>query len=419
MSSDHDSVHDSVQGRVHDGQSRGWYFTSIASFMIPAGIQAVLLPHLLAIQLHQDATRFGVTQMLGQLPLLILLPIGGWLADRRDSRQLLMGLQAGAIVVPLTLAWALWQARLNESLVLLYAVSWGMIAAFAMPARDGLLSRVAGSNVQRMVTLTMGVQFGTQIIGYGIGGLTEHSGPIAILLAQCTVLLLGIHAARQLPAGASNGGAAQAATRRGAIWSELSGGLTLLLANAPMRAAFLLTAGIGVFFVGTFVVLMPFALRDLYDGRAQDISLGFAVFSIGTLTSIAGLMRSGGVRYPGRALVAVLYFGCAVLLPVALAPPEWLFYVCIFCWGMGGGVAMTMARTIMQEHAPASHRARVLAAFALANAGGAPIGSLLMGLAVAAAGVQLAVLLPILGVATVTTVVLVTHSIWQLQSTSK
>ena len=111
---------------IDPGHSAGWYFTSVASFMIPAGIQAVLLPYLLAIQLHQGATRFGVIQMLGQLPLLILLPVGGWLADRWDPRRLLMCLQAGAIVLPLVLALAIWQARLSEGLVLLYAVSWGV-----------------------------------------------------------------------------------------------------------------------------------------------------------------------------------------------------------------------------------------------------------------------------------------------------
>ena len=284
-----------------------------------------------------------------------------------------------------------------------------------MPARDGLLSRVSGSNVQRMVTLTMGAQFGTQIIGYGIGGYTEQGGPVGILLAQCIALLFGVYAAGRLPAGAPSGGGSP----RGSFWAELSAGLSLLFADAPMRATFLFTAGLGVFFAGTFVVLMPLALRDLYAGGAQDISLGFVVFVLGTLTSIAGLMRSGGVRFPGRALVAVLYFGCAVLVPIALGPPKWLFYLCIFCWGMGGGVAMTMARTIMQEHAPPSHRARVLAAFALANAGGAPIGSLLMGYAVATMGVQWAVLVPILGVAITTSCVLASHPIWQLQSTSK
>jgi len=60
----------------------------MASFMVPAGIQMVLLPYLLTMELHQPAVRFGVTQMFGQLPTLLFLLFGGWLADRMDTRRM-------------------------------------------------------------------------------------------------------------------------------------------------------------------------------------------------------------------------------------------------------------------------------------------------------------------------------------------
>ena len=81
-----------------------WYFGSVAAFMIPSGIQTVLLPYLLAIELRQPADRFGVTLMFGQLPVLLLLLVGGWAADRVDPRRLLMGLQAVGILMPMVLA---------------------------------------------------------------------------------------------------------------------------------------------------------------------------------------------------------------------------------------------------------------------------------------------------------------------------
>ena len=115
----------------------------------------------------------------------------------------------------------------------------------------------------------------------------------------------------------------------------------------------------------------------------------------------------------------MLYSGCVVLLPIALAPPQLVFYLCVFLWGMGGGVAMTMACTIMQGHAPANHQSRVIAVFSLAVSGGAPLGSLVMGYAVSAFGVRGAVLVPVLGVAITTTLVLATHPVWRLRSHGK
>ncbi|MCX7273408.1 MAG: MFS transporter [Burkholderiales bacterium] len=383
--------------------------------MVPAGIQSVLLAYLLAIELHQPAARFGLTQMLGQLPVLVLLVFGGWLADRVDPRRLLMGLQAGAALMPLALAAALWLGRISESLVLMYAVTWGVISAFAMPARDGLLNRVAGDRVQRVVTLAMGVQFGTQMIGQAVGGQAGTWGPVAVLLLQAAVLLAGVYAAAKLPAGAP---ATRAAPRQ-SMWREIGAGLTLLFTDPAIRGTFVLICGMGVFFAGVMVVLIPLAVRDLYAGGSQDIAIALIAFGLGTLTSIGALIRLGGVRTPGRALCLSQFGGCAALVPIALASPIGVFYLSIFLWGMCGGVAMTMSRTIMQENAPASHRSRVMAAFSVASTGGAPIGSLMMGLAIGELGVRAAVLIPIAGVLLTTVSVMATHALWTQRSHSR
>lgn len=220
-----------------------WYLTSVATFMLPMGMQSVMLPYLLAIELHQSADRYGVTQMLGQLPMFLLILFGGWLADRVDARRLLIWLHVVAMAMPLVLVDTLWRGQTGEAIVLLYAVCWGVVSAFAMPARDGMLASVAGGNVQRMVTLAMGAQFGMQIAGQALGGQAKRFGPIAILLVQCAVLGLGAFAAMRLPAGTvKTGGAA-----RGSFRQEFGAGLAILFTNVPMRATLLFTCGMGVF----------------------------------------------------------------------------------------------------------------------------------------------------------------------------
>jgi MFS family permease len=404
-------------GDAGSAEATRWYLASVATFMIPAGIQMVLVPYLLAIELNQPAARYGLTQMAGQLPMLLFLLFGGWLADRVDGRRLLIALQALAIVVPLILAFQLWRQQLSEPLLVLYAMAFGLVSAFAIPARDGLLKRVAGKNVQRMVTLAIGVQFATQMIGQALAGRSAQWGPIGILLLQCLVLAAGVLAAARLPP--KIGPAPDAATTpRGALLQELNGGLASICGDAAMRATFLLTIGMGIFFGGTFLVLIPLTIRDLYGGGAPDIATGFIAFGLGTVLAIVGLTRAGGLVYPGRALVIVLLMGCGVLAPILLAPPEWAFYLCIFVWGIGGGIAMSMSRTILQERAAATHQSRTMAAFMLATVGGGPIGSMIMGFAVSAVTVRWAVLVPMLGVTLTTIAVSATHSIWQLRSHS-
>ena len=55
--------------------------------------------------------------------------------------------------------------------------------------------------------------------------------------------------------------------------------------------------------------------------------------------------------------------------------------VLVFIWGMGGGIAMSMSRTIMQEQAPEAQRSRVMSFYSFAFMGSGPIGALLNGFA--------------------------------------
>ena len=58
---------------------------------------------------------------------------------------------------------------LSYGLLIGYALVGGIVGAFSQPARDALLSRVAGDRIQRTVTIVMGMQFGVQILGISLG----------------------------------------------------------------------------------------------------------------------------------------------------------------------------------------------------------------------------------------------------------
>ena len=45
-----------------------WFLASVATYMVPNGIQMVMLSYLMAIELNQSPGSFGFTQMGGQLP---------------------------------------------------------------------------------------------------------------------------------------------------------------------------------------------------------------------------------------------------------------------------------------------------------------------------------------------------------------
>ena len=393
--------------------SARWFLTSVITYMIPNGIQMVMLSYLMAIELKQAPGSFGITQMVGQLPLLLFLLMGGWVADRVDTRRWLMTLQTIGLIMPLVLAFLVWRNAVTEGSILIYAMVWGVVGAFSLPARDGLLRRVAGTNVQRMVGLAIGTQFGAQMLGQALAGQATRLGTVTVLVLEAALLAAGIFVASRLP-----GGRAKQAASKGSLLNELGAGLSMIFSTPVLMANYIISTGMGVFFGGVFLVLIPLAVRDLYHGGASDIASAYVMFAAGTLLSIARLTQRGGARRPGRALVTTQFTACAALLPISIGIPIWGFYMCIFLWGLSAGVAMTMSRTIMQEQAPSSHQARIMAALTLMTTGGGPLGAFITGQAIDSAGVQGAVLMPILGVLACTLASLATHSMIKLDSRS-
>jgi len=393
--------------------SPAWFLASVITYMVPNGIQMVMVSYLMAIELNQSPGSFGITQMVGQLPLLLFLLMGGWVADRVDNRRWLMTLQGIGMIMPIILAFLIWRGGASEAMILLYAVVWGMVGAFSLPSRDGLLRRVAGTNVQRMVGLAIGIQFASQMVGQTLAGQATRLGTVTVLLIQAAIAAAGIFVASRLP-----GGRAPQTSARGSLLHELGAGLSMIARTPVLRSNYLVSTGMGVFFGGFLLVLIPLAVRDLYNGSAQDIASGYVMFAAGTMLSIAWLTQRGGLRRPGRALVMTQFTACAALLPISLDVPLGWFYLCIFLWGLSLGVGMTMSRTIMQEQAPASHQARIMAALTLMTTGGGPLGAFITGQAIEAVGVQGAVMLPILGVLGCTVAALSTHSMINLDSRS-
>ncbi len=63
----------------------------------------------------------------------------------------------------------------------------------------------------------------------------------------------------------------------------------------------------------------------------------------------------------------------------ATQPSAFWFYACIWIFGAGAGVLMSLSRTVVQQTASDIFRARILAIYSLAFLGSAPIGALLVG----------------------------------------
>ncbi|MEM8769807.1 MAG: MFS transporter [Pseudomonadota bacterium] len=387
-----------------------WYLASTAFYLVPGGIQMVLFPYLVAVTLNESPERLGLAQMLTQLPLLLLILWGGLVGDRVDQRRLLIFLQLAMMGPPLGMAALIGSGYVIYEALIAWAVIGGCFGAFVQPARDALLNRVAGAEIQRVVTMAIGVQFGIQVLGFALGSMADLVGPPVLLVTMAAFLLASAFATARIPKLAP----VPQPPRRHPL-KEISEGLALAWRSPVIRPSILQTFAVGTFFAGAYMVLLPLMVRDLYGGSASGIALVFAANMLGTCTTILLLIRRGGVQRPGRALLATGLISSGVLSLLHLELPEWLFYLVVYAWGMCGGISMTMSRSIVQEAAPETHRARLMSVYSLGMMGGMPIGSLLLGWCAGQFGVRNAVLVPVIGMACVIVYLLVGSKLWQVE----
>ena len=161
-------------------------------FVAPLGIQTVLLPWLIVVEMQETGARLGLAQFALQLPAIVLILAGGLLADRFDRAKILWVCHGLAALPALMLAYVIHSQALSFQMIVIYALAMGCVTAFAQPARDGMLNQIASDDLQKGVTIAMGLTFGGQVIGFLMGGAAESVGAVSLLITQAIVMAAGM-----------------------------------------------------------------------------------------------------------------------------------------------------------------------------------------------------------------------------------
>jgi len=109
------------------------------------------------------------------------------------------------------------------------------------------------------------------------------------------------------------------------------------------------------------------------------------------------LLRIGLVSAVGKMLASGISSGLVVIALLAIPKPFWMLCVLCLIWGIAAGCSMSSGRTIIQNRAPQSHRARILSVYQLSFMGGAPLGALITGIAADWFGAHRAPLFALIG----------------------
>jgi MFS family permease len=390
-----------------------WYNFALISSVAAGGIQGVLFPWLITVHLALPPYWVGVAQMMSSLPTLLFVLWGGAIADRVEARAHLIRLQLVLNLPHLGLVAVLLAGALEYWIAILYILGPGIISAFMMPARDAAITRIAvraDIDLVQAITAATGLQFGGQILGFAIGGLASETGPVPLLCAQIALNLVSVYGLSRIQAQPP----LRHQSEHGPLYAEIAEGLAAVGRNRRIWPALLLLGASSLFIMGVYMVGLPLMIRDAYGGGSAAFALMNAAFMAGVMAGTMTLSRLKPVMRQGRLVMSMLVCSWTALLLLSLQPPQWAFYLIVLCWGVTGGISMSTSRALVQESADPAMRARVISVYQLAQLGGGPIGSLIVGALIGAFGLKLAFVVPLVAIALIWLSVRAFTPLWSL-----
>ncbi len=413
------------------------YLAVQCSWFTAFGLQLVLFPYLItsANYLHLGGIQLGLANVALSAPSVIFLLLGGVVAERADGRQLLIALHLLAALPALFLALALLGGRLSYPAMIIYGLVIGTIGAFMMPARDSIVNEVverrmrvgSGLTLQLGVTLATMAQFLAQIIGLTLAGYADKPtrmpawlggftiGPIdaaTLLTVQAGVLAAGAGFALFMARGR------QVRTGRkglGAAFGDILEGINTVRQHGLLWGMTVLMFGVGVFVIGSFLVVLPIVNRDIYQFGSSGIRDMFVTFWMGAFVSSAVLTMFKRIKRQGRLLLVAQFAAAASILVLVWPTPHIVFLGIVFLWGLAAGISITMSRAIVQDAAPKEKVARVLSIYQLGFTAGAPLGAALMGALVDVFGPQKIAIVPAGGMMAVILWMVLSTPIWNMK----
>lgn len=353
------------------GAPYGWLLASATGWFGSWGMQQVLFAWLVVEVLGEDPAWVGTAQMTQMLPSVLLLLLGGALADRLERRNTLLVTHLGAAAAAGLLLLAILTDRLTFPLVLVYAATWGSLLAIHLPARESLLYDIGKRSLSRAISGATLVQFTAQALGNLIVGSGAWLGAPFVIGLQSCLSLAGAGPTWKLPTGRpelSSGKVEPLALR------DIREGLSIVFHSPRLRPLVMLVAFNGFLFLGSYFVLVPVLVRDVYGGGVAQLSLLMMMFPVGSVVASGLLLSRVAIARRGRAHLLGQTGGALCLITIGSTPPFPVVMGAIFVWGLCGGVFLNMGRTLFQESAPHSHRGRVLSVYTLGMMGMAPFG---------------------------------------------
>jgi MFS family permease len=333
----------------------------------------------LVFRLTESSFYLALDDFLAQLPILLLMLIGGVVADRYDRRRLLTWSQYVQASTAFALAALVLTGHVAIWHILTLSVVTGCAQAFGGPAYQSLIpSLVPRRDLPNAIALNSS-QFNLSRVLGPAGGTAIIA---ALSIAWCFFLnglsfflvVLALAAIRPTPAARSG--------PLKPLVAELRGGLSYVRGHRLMLTLIVLVV-VSTFLAMPILTLLPtFAYRVLEgSGGSPETRLSslMALQGLGAITGALIIGSLGRFRHMGRGLLGIQLLMGLLIAAFGMSSVPVLSYVLIFCCGITFMGLFSISFSIVQLAVPEELRGRVVSIYMVALRGGGPLGGLAAG----------------------------------------
>ena len=327
----------------------------------------------LVLKLTGSGVALGLVVACQFLPMLLLGPWAGVLADRVDKRRFLVITQATAATLALALGVLTATGTVQLWMVFLLAAALGTVSAFDMPARQTFVFEMVGpERLTNAVSLNSTVMNTGRLVGPAIGGVLIATVGLgvcflvnAISYLAAIIALVGMRPDELLRTE-------PVARARG----QLRAGFRYVWATASLRTPLVLMAVVGTL-AYEFQVTLPLLARFTFGVGAEGYGLMASAMSLGAVV--------GGLGFASRATPSHRRLGLAgfafggLIIVVAVMPTYGATLAVLPLMGAASIAFITLGNSTLQLSADPAMRGRVIALYGVAFLGSTPVGGPIVG----------------------------------------
>ena len=328
----------------------------------------------LVYRLTGSALLMSLVAFAGQIPVLLLSPVAGIVADRRNRQYTVIATQTASMLVALILAALTLLKVVKVWEIVILATSLGIVNAFDVPARQSFIIEMVGrEDLLNAIALNSSMYNAARVIGPAIAGIVIAG----IGEGWCffgngvsyIAVIAGLFMMRVAPRELQRGGSAV---------DNIVEGFRFARQTAPIRSLLLMVGLVSMTTMPVMVLMPIFADRILHGGAR---GLGWLVGSAGIGALLGGLTLASkrDVKGLGRWVwTAAAGVGVASIF-FAGSRHFWLSVAFLLPAGFAMMVQMGSCNTLIQVMVPDRLRGRVMSVYSMMLIGVGPIGALARG----------------------------------------